>query len=78
MPFARFCFGPAPQQQFQFFVPPDEGGQASRVQGVEAALNRTRPQCSPGRHRPGDALEVPGPEVPEFEKIAGAAGACCR
>ena len=52
---------PAPQQQVGFFVPPDEGGQSGRVQGLETAFRRTRPQHRPGRHRPRDALEVPSP-----------------
>jgi hypothetical protein len=40
------------------------------VQGVKAAPHRTRPQRSPGPRRPGDALEVPGPEVLQLEEIA--------
>jgi len=33
-------------------------------------LHRIRPQRGPGLHRPGDALEVPGPKVLQFEEIA--------
>ena len=68
--FAGLCSRPAPQQQFEFFFSPDEGGQAARVQGLEAAFRRTRPQRRPGPHRPGDALEVLGPEVLQLEQIA--------
>ena len=68
--FTRLCPEPAPKQQFGFFFPPDEVGQAGRVQGVEAALHGTRPQRSPGPRRPGDALEVRGSEVLQLEEIA--------
>ena len=68
--FAGLCLRPAPQQQFEFFFPPDERGQAARVQRLEAAFHRTRPQRRPGSHRPGDALEVLGPEVLQLEQIA--------
>ena len=61
---------PAPQQQFEFFFPPDEGGQAARVQRLEAAFRGTRPQRRPGPRRPGDALEVLRPEVLKLEQIA--------
>ena len=41
--FAGLCSRPAPKQQFRFFVSSDEGGEAARVQGFEAALHRARP-----------------------------------
>ena len=68
--FAALRLRPAPQQQFEFFFPPDEGGQAARVQRLEAAFRRTRPQRRPGPRRPGDALEVLRPEVLKLEQIA--------
>ena len=68
--FAGLRFRPAPQQQFEFFFPPDEVGQAARVQRLEAAFDRTRPQRRPRSHRPGDALEVLGSEVLKLEQIA--------
>jgi hypothetical protein len=68
--FTIFRSGPAPQQQFGFFFPSDEGGQVGRVQCLEAAFNRNRPQRRPGPCRPGDALEVPVPEVLKLEEIA--------
>ena len=68
--FARLCPGPAPQQQFEFFFPPDECGQAGRVQRLEAALDRTRPQRRQSPRRSGDALEVLWPEVRQLEQIA--------
>ena len=37
--FTCLCPGPAPQQPFAFFFPPDEGCQAGRVQHLEAALD---------------------------------------
>ena len=68
--FAGLCSRPAAQKQFEFFFPPDERGQAARVQRLEAAFNRAWPQRRPGPHRPGDALEVLGPEVLQLEQIA--------
>ena len=68
--FAGLCPGPAPQQQFEFFFAPDEGGQAAAMQRLEPALHRTRPQRRPGARRPGDALEVLWSEVLQFEQIA--------
>ena len=62
--FAALRPGPAPQQQFEFFFPPDQRGQAARVQRLEAAFRRTRPQRRPGPRRPGDALEVLAPRGP--------------
>ena len=41
--FARFCPGPAPKKQFEFFFPPDERAQTSRVQCVEATFDATGP-----------------------------------
>ena len=61
--FAFFCPCPAPQQQFEFFLPPNKSGQVGWVQSLKAALNRPRPQHRPGPGRPGDALEVIRPEV---------------
>ena len=34
-----FGFRPAPQQQFEFFFPPDELSQAARVHSLEAAFH---------------------------------------
>ena len=68
--FAALGFGPAPQQQLEFFFPPDQRGQAGRVQRLEAAFRGTRPQRRPGPRRPGDALEVLRPEVLKLEQIA--------
>ena len=39
--FASLCPRPAPQQQFEFFLTPDELGQAARVQSLEAAFRRS-------------------------------------
>ena len=70
LPFACFCPGPAPQQQFKFFLPAHKGGQAGRVPRLEAALDRPCSQYRPGPRWPGDALEVLGPKVPKLKKIA--------
>ena len=68
--FAGLCLRPAPQQQFEFFFPPDKLGQSARVQRLEAAFHRSRSQCRPGSHRPGYALEVLCAEVFQLEEIA--------
>src|SRR5262249_1534957 len=67
---AGLCFRPATQQQFDFLFPPDEGSKAAPVQRLETAFHGTRSKHRPGPHRPRDALEVPCPEVIEFEEIA--------
>ena len=38
--FAGLCIRPAAQQQFEFFIPPDERGQAACMQRLEAAFDR--------------------------------------
>jgi hypothetical protein len=38
---ATLCSRPAPQQQFGFFVAPDESSQTARVQRLEAAFHGT-------------------------------------
>ena len=68
--FAGLCLRPAPQQQFEFFFPPDKLGQAARVQSLEAAFHRSRSQRRPGSHRPCDALEVLCSKVLKLEQIA--------
>src|SRR3954467_3745566 len=68
--FTRLCPEPAAEKQFDLFFPPDKGCEAGRMQRVKAALHGTRPQRRPGSRRPGDALEVPGSEIPELEEIA--------
>ena len=40
------------------------------MQCLEAAFDGARPQCRPGAHRLGDALEVSGAEVLQLEEIA--------
>jgi len=59
--FTSHCSRPTPQEQFEFFFPPDQGSQAGLVQALEVAFCRTRPQCRPCPHWPGNALNVPGP-----------------
>src|SRR5262249_60070511 len=46
------------------------GGQAGRVQRLEAAFHGTRAQHGPGPCWPGEALKVPGPEVLQFKEVA--------
>src|SRR6516164_1715233 len=55
---------PAPAQQFDFFLPADQRGQTSRVQSLEAAFDRARPQRHPSAKWLGDALKVSGTKVP--------------
>ena len=64
------CLEPAPPQQFEFFFAPDEGGQAGRVQRLEAACHGTRLQHRPRPHRPSNTLEAPHPKVIELEETA--------
>jgi hypothetical protein len=68
--FAGLGSRPAPRQQFEFFFPPDEGCQASRVQCLEAAGYRAWPQRGPRPHWLDDALDFPFPEVIQIEQIA--------
>ena len=68
--FAGLRLRPAPQQQFEFFFPPDKLGQAARVESLEAAFDRSRSQCRPSSHRPCDALEVLRSKVLKLEQIA--------
>ena len=69
-PSPSLCSRPAPQQQFEFFFPPDEGSQPGSVQRLEATFHRTSPQRRPSLTRPGDALEVLGPKVLKLEQVA--------
>jgi hypothetical protein len=66
---AGFCFGPTSQQQVEFFFPADEVGQATGVESIEAAFNRSLSQCRPGSRRPRNALEVLCSEVLKLEQI---------
>jgi len=69
--FAVFCSFPAPPQQFEFFLPTDEGSHAARVQCLEAACYGARPQRRPSPHCLAEPLEiVSGAEVLQLEKIA--------
>src|SRR5262245_51938654 len=61
---------PSSQQQLGFFLAPHECGQVARMQRLEPALHGTRPQRRPDLHRSWDALQLPCPEVIEFEQIA--------
>src|SRR5438309_864751 len=65
--FARLGQGPAPQQQLDFFRPPDKGYLVVRMQRLEVAFRGIGPQRRPGSRRLGDALEVLKPEIRQFE-----------
>ena len=54
--FAGLRLRPAPQQQFEFFFPPDKLGQAARVQSLEAAFDRSSVAAPP---RLAPALRCP-------------------
>src|SRR5271166_4830181 len=68
--FARLRQRPSLRQQFKLLFPPDERRQFSGMERLEAALDQTRPQGSPGPRGPGDALEVLRAEVLQLEEIA--------
>jgi hypothetical protein len=60
---------PAAREQFEFFLPPDEGGEAGRVQRFKAAFYRTRPQRRPRPYWLRDTLDFLGPKVLQLEEI---------
>ena len=70
MAFAVLCSCPAPPQHLEFLFPSDQGGEASRMQRLEAAFHGARLQNRPGPHRPGNALELAHPKVIELEEAA--------
>ena len=57
---------------------PTSSVRSARVQRLEAALNRSRPQRRPGSHRRCDALEVLGPEVLQARTDCRAVFVCSR
>src|SRR5262249_31204102 len=61
---------PAPQQQLGFFLAPDEGSQAARMQCLEAAFDGARSQRHPGEQRLGDTVRLSGAGVPYLKEIA--------
>jgi len=67
---ARLGARPAPQQQVYLLVAADKRGQRRSTQRFEAALNDARTQYLPSRHRHSDTLDLNGPDIPVFEKIA--------
>jgi hypothetical protein len=67
---------PAPQQQFGFFVAPDEGGQTTRMQCFEPAFDSACPQRQPGAHRLGETFKLSGAEVPQLKEIAKKPARC--
>src|SRR5204863_2555130 len=56
------------QQKLELVLAADQRRQAVGVQGIEAALDRTRPQYLPSRHRLGDAAQSDGAEVATLEE----------
>ena len=50
--------------------PPDKGAETARVQRLETACHRTRPQCRPDMQRRGDSLKLLSPEVLQLKQIA--------
>ena len=62
--------GPAPQEQIRFLFASDQGRQPARMQRLEAALSRTLPKRGERPRRRGDALQVLGTELGEFEQVA--------
>ncbi len=66
------CLGarPTAQQQVDLLVAADQRAQRRSAQCLEPARHHTRTQYLPGRHRPGDALDLDGAEIAVLEKIA--------
>ena len=54
---------PAPQQELGLFLAPDQRSQSGRMQRLEAAFDRARPQRQPSAQWLGDALKISGTEV---------------
>ena len=61
---------PAAQQQVDLLVAADQRGQRRSAQCLEPARDDARTQHLPGRHRPGDALELDGAEIAALEQVA--------
>ena len=57
------CSRPAPQQQFGFFLAPDESSQTARMQCLEAAFYGACSKRHPGSHGLDDALKFSGAKV---------------
>src|SRR5262249_54752428 len=70
LPFTGLCVRPAPEEQVKFFFTPNKLSHAARVQRFETAFDRSRSQCSPGAHRPGNAFKVLSPNVLKLKQIA--------
>jgi hypothetical protein len=68
--FTALRLRPAPYQQFGLFFSSDEVSKAARVESLEAALRRTRPQRCPGSNRRRNAFEFLRPKVFKLEQIA--------
>src|SRR5215831_6141676 len=66
--FTGLCLGPPPKKQFKFFLTADKGGEVARMQRLETALYRTRPQCGPCPYWRCDSLKVRWPEVLKLEE----------
>ncbi len=61
---------PAAQQQLDFLLPPDERGQRSRAQRLEAAQDAALADDAPGALRLGEAGERPAPKIRDLEEGA--------
>src|SRR6516165_8284239 len=67
---------PAPQQQFGFFLAPDEESETARMQCLEPAFDSALPQRQPGAHGLGKTFELSGGEVPQLKEIAKEPAGC--
>src|SRR6516164_1491140 len=67
---SRLGAHPAPQQQVDFLLTPDQRGQGRAAQRLEAARDGARTQYLPSRHRRGDALDLDAAEIAALEEIA--------
>src|ERR1700688_880547 len=68
--FDRLCFRPAPQQQFEFFLPSDKIGHTGRMERLEAAFHHGWSQRRPGSRRSRNTLDVLCSEVLKLEQVA--------
>ncbi len=60
---------PAVEQQPKLLLPPDQGREAGRAQGLEAALGRALADDREGAHRPRESLERPGAQVSRANRL---------
>src|SRR5437762_8658303 len=73
----RLSARPAAQQKVDLLVAADQRGQRRSTQRLEAALDDTGAQYSPGHHRLGDALDFNRTEITDLKEPAHQAARAC-